>query len=315
MFSCITNVPWHHCTKVFAVVNIFLSLSLSVSSHKGYAVHLWDMWEVVQTQHVFESSLTAAFWRKALSLWGEIRAPSHWSPSISSHCVFALVARVHITPGRELKTVFTVKRGTFAYCCSSYRQSGFNVTLKWCVSSGAAAVWAAYSVFWAVTQVRIEQNIWIRGSNKEFKGFPHLSNQQSQCCSAEVFFFVILLWLSVVISSTWHVYREVVFGAVGRHLFWIICHSVCQHFLAYFGSAGIPVITISLSHSQEVDRLAVLLPFEPRSRPAAWVDGVQGTRVSGRSCSNEMLEVMLLHNLWLHVYCGSWRVLVCLSGP
>lgn len=47
-----------------------LCVCVFFSSYEGHAVHLWDVREVVQAQHVPEGSLSAALWGETLQVWG-----------------------------------------------------------------------------------------------------------------------------------------------------------------------------------------------------------------------------------------------------
>lgn len=45
------------------------------SPHQGHALHLRDLWEILQTKHVSQSALTAALWGETLPVRGECHSP------------------------------------------------------------------------------------------------------------------------------------------------------------------------------------------------------------------------------------------------
>ena len=48
---------------------------LPCSPHQGHALHLRDLWEVLQTQHVSQGALTAALRGEAVQMRGELPSP------------------------------------------------------------------------------------------------------------------------------------------------------------------------------------------------------------------------------------------------
>lgn len=66
-------------------VNLFwVKCILCCSAHERHAFYVWNLWEIVQTQHVTQGALLAAFWREALQMRGKEgatagRRPRGWS--------------------------------------------------------------------------------------------------------------------------------------------------------------------------------------------------------------------------------------------
>lgn len=111
--------------------------------------------------------------------------------------------------------------------------------------------------------------LWICGSNGEFKGFPHVSKQQNQCCSADVWFLPPVAKSCDVICTTC-VTTCSICGPSVKHRLWIICLQRVSTFpwLVWL-QQGFLWLSYPLSKSQEFDRFSLLRLFH-------WINGTQG---------------------------------------
>lgn len=119
---------------VLSVLFCALSLTPKTSSHQGHAIYLWDMWEVVQTEHVFKSSLTPAFWREALPVWGKML--TMWPRTNNCNWVHNCLRQIH----SSILMCFTCIRSDH-----SGSNFGFLLSLIVCVETKAISTETKYT--------------------------------------------------------------------------------------------------------------------------------------------------------------------------